>query len=153
MGKKSLERLAQHGDRVNIVTADLSTADWRNDLGSAFDVAVSSIAIHNLRDPRRIREIYGEVFSVLNDGGFFVNFDYVRPSSPMLRPLAVLAGSDPEAGYTQRITGGQNSPGTIEEQLIWLREAGFTAVDCFWKEFHAALFGGFKGTVSVPEPA
>jgi len=153
MGKKSLERLAQYPGRVTTVTADLSTPDWRNQLNSSFDVAVSSIAIHNLRDPRRIRELYAEVFSILNDGGFFANFDYVRPTSPVLRPLAVLAGSDPEAGYTQRITGGQNSPGTIGEQLIWMREAGFTAVDCYWKEFHASLFGGFKGTVQIPEPA
>ena len=153
MGERSQERLHEYADRVSVVRADLSTSEWRDALPGTFDLAVSSIAIHNLRDPRRIRQLYAEVFGLLNDGGFFMNFDYVRPSTQALRPLAVWAGLDPDAGYTQRLTGGGNPPGTIEEQLVWLREAGFSAVDCFWKEFHSTLFGGFKGNVRVPDPS
>jgi hypothetical protein len=41
--------------------------------------------------------------------------------------------------------------GTVEEQLAWLREAGFGPVDCFWKEFRLAIFGGFKGQVRVTD--
>ncbi len=33
-----------------------------------------------------------------------------------------------------------------------MREAGFSLVDCFWKEFDTTLFGGFKGAARVPTP-
>lgn len=32
----------------------------------------------------------------------------------------------------------------IEDQLKWLRGAGFAEVRCFWQDSHRALFGGFK---------
>jgi hypothetical protein len=33
----------------------------------------------------------------------------------------------------------------IEDQLQWLRGAGFTNVQCFWRDENRAVFGGFKG--------
>ena len=35
-------------------------------------------------------------------------------------------------------------PGTIEAHLGWLRAAGFDEVDCFWKSFHQAVYGGYR---------
>jgi tRNA (cmo5U34)-methyltransferase len=32
----------------------------------------------------------------------------------------------------------------LEDQLKWLREAGFTNVHCFWRSERLAIFGGFK---------
>jgi SAM-dependent methyltransferase len=32
----------------------------------------------------------------------------------------------------------------IEDQMKWLRGAGFTDVQCFWQDEHRGLFGGFK---------
>jgi SAM-dependent methyltransferase len=32
----------------------------------------------------------------------------------------------------------------IEDQMKWLRGAGFKDVQCFWQDTHRALFGGFK---------
>jgi hypothetical protein len=30
------------------------------------------------------------------------------------------------------------------ERFFWLREIGFRDVDCFWKYFEVAIFGGIK---------
>jgi len=32
----------------------------------------------------------------------------------------------------------------VEDQCRWLRETGFQDVDCFWKYFELAIFGGIK---------
>jgi trans-aconitate methyltransferase len=149
MLERAQERLKAHAGRVSTVQVDLASSDWTGAIPGPIDVAVSTIAIHNLRDPLRIRTLYAELFDLLSDGGFFVNLDYVRAATPALRDLARHAVSDPDASYVARSTSGGN-PGTIDEQLVWLREAGFTATDCFWKEFNAALFGGFKGSVRIP---
>jgi ubiquinone/menaquinone biosynthesis C-methylase UbiE len=143
-------RLERFGDRVDYVRVDLASHDWAQAVGGPFDVVVSTIAIHNLRIYNRVRDLYGEAFDVMAEGGFFLNFDYVRPNSPALRPLASWASRDPEVGHIGR-SSGNNGPGTLEEHLIWLRAAGFGAVDCFFKEFGAAAYGGFKGAVRIPK--
>lgn len=33
---------------------------------------------------------------------------------------------------------------SLEDQLRWLREGGFQEVECFWKEGHSAIIGGFR---------
>ena len=32
----------------------------------------------------------------------------------------------------------------LADHLVWLRAAGFGAVDCFWKRGSSAIFGGYK---------
>jgi len=32
----------------------------------------------------------------------------------------------------------------LEEQLRFLREAGFSSVDCFWKRLGQTIVGGYK---------
>jgi hypothetical protein len=39
----------------------------------------------------------------------------------------------------------------VIEHLGWLQEAGFRAVECFWKELRIAIVGGFKGSARVPD--
>ena len=82
-------RLQPFGNRVDYVQVDLLSPDWVSSVGGPFDAAVSTIAIHNLRTYNRVRDLYAELFTVMADGGLFLNFDYVRPNAPSLlyRPL------------------------------------------------------------------
>jgi tRNA (cmo5U34)-methyltransferase len=152
MVEHAQERLAKFGDRASVVQADLDTPDWANAVDGPIDVAVSSIAIHNLGDASRIRNLYAEIFGLLSDGGCFFNLDYVRAPSPAIRTMGRWAARDQEAGYVRPHSTGGGSAGTINEQLGWLHEAGFVGVDAYWKEFQAVLFGGFKGSVRIPDP-
>ena len=36
-------------------------------------------------------------------------------------------------------------PSPLFDQLAWLKEAGFTVVDCFWLQAGHAIYGGYKG--------
>ena len=143
--------LAPFGERADFLQANLEEPEWRNSFSSSFDVVFSCIAIHNLEDPSRIRKLYQEIYDVMAPGGMFVNMDYVRVPSPILRFLAEWANSDRKSNF-QRGGGRASLPGTLDEQILWLREAGFSPVDCFWRHFSIALFGGFKGEPHIPTP-
>jgi tRNA (cmo5U34)-methyltransferase len=146
------ERLEPFRDRVQVVQGDLSQPSWREGLRPPYDVVVSSIAIHNLFDAGAVRALYAQVYEIVADGGVFLNLDYLRPVTPLTAQMSRWAGSDRDAKYTRpRGSTGGGSRGSLEEQLIWLRDAGFAPVDCLWKEFHTALLAGFKGDVHIPQ--
>lgn len=150
MVRRAEARLRPFGDRGRVVQADLMGPDWSATAGGPFDVIVSTIAIHNLEDPARVRELYREVYELTADGGLFLNFDYVRAAHPSLGRVFQRASTDPDAGFMV-VRGYRSYVGSVAEHLGWLREAGYFPADCFWRELRVALFGGFKGPIRVPD--
>jgi tRNA (cmo5U34)-methyltransferase len=112
MAKLGTERMKNLAGRFEYILCDFAKGDWSQKLTGPFEAVVSSIAIHNVREPKIIRRIYRDVFPLVKAGGCFLNFD--RPRPPW------------------------------EEQMEWLRGAGFKAVKIFWRGGDRAVFGGFK---------
>jgi tRNA (cmo5U34)-methyltransferase len=143
------KQLQRFDDRVEYVQADLSTHEWADALSGPFDFAVSTIAIHNLRDPKAIRAIYNETYRLLGHGGAFLNLDYVRPARASLTALGPWMAKDPDAQITR--SGGRDMPGTMQEQIGWLNEAGFPCVEVIWKELNTVLFCAIRDHLHMPE--
>jgi tRNA (cmo5U34)-methyltransferase len=146
------ERLAWAGDRVSFVKCDLFDPEWTKALQGPFDAVVSSICIHNLRDPKRIKAVYQEVFPLVWQRGAFLNCDHVRPAGPAItqayrRDLMLLEGRERSGGGLDRriYTNDADELATLETQLRWLREAGFKEVDCLWKDRQSAILAAFRG--------
>ena len=59
------------------MTDGTALSPWSRAIPGSFDAIVSSIAIHNVRVPATIEEIYKEVFQLLKPGGCFLNVDLV----------------------------------------------------------------------------
>ncbi len=76
--------------------------------------------------------------------------DYVRFANPVFQQLGVWSGEDPDASF-QIATPHMELPASLEDQLAWLREAGFAAVECVYREFQTVIVVGVRDEIRVPE--
>jgi tRNA (cmo5U34)-methyltransferase len=140
--------------RCQFVEGDLSGPSWQAGLPPrCYDAIVSGLAIHHLNSARK-RELFGELLALLEPGGIFVNMDYVEIVGPLRRLFdkqmhanAVRAERENggrRGGDEIRLDDGEDRPDGIEDQLRWLREAGFEQVETHFKWAEAAIFGGIR---------
>jgi tRNA (cmo5U34)-methyltransferase len=103
-----------------------------------FDAIVSSLAIHHLNHERK-RELYKEIFGLLNPGGVFCNLEHVSSPSERIH-LRFLN----EINQAPEAEDPSNKLLDVETQIEWLRTIGFVDVDCYWKWLEIALIAGYK---------
>jgi ubiquinone/menaquinone biosynthesis C-methylase UbiE len=152
----------QFGDEHRLILADVGTPEWVEKVVAEgpFDAVVSGYAIHHLPDERK-RTLYGEIFALLAAGGVFVNVEHVLSATPWVGEINDRLFIDSLYAHHQRLGGGKtreqvaeeyyyrpdkaaNILAPVEAQCDWLREIGFADVDCYFKVFELAVFGGRK---------
>src|ERR1051326_3311516 len=151
------ERLmAPFAGRYRYVEFDMLSGDWSPVGGARLQAVVSALSIHHVPDARK-RGIFSEVYQRLDTGGWYVNFDAIKAGDAELQAVweRVNDRYDPEAMYKRthrsprehaRYENHVRYMIPLEPQLIWLREAGFGAVDVFWKRLDYVIYGGCKAT-------
>ena len=108
-------RLARHGAQIQYVLADLTDAGWTERVSRPYDLAVSAIAIHNLREVAAIADAYRGVARILKPAGLFLDYDL----------------------FFDKIGG-------VEGHRRMLREAGFARVQCLAQYPPAAATSAYK---------
>ena len=114
-----------------------------------YDAVVSALAVHHLDDSGK-RALYRRAADALAPGGVFVNAEQVAGPTPALdrrydevwTARITELGSDAEEIAAARERMRHDQPAPVAEQCRWLAEAGLVDVDCFFKEWRFAVFGG-----------
>ena len=158
----AMKRMAETGLKAEFGLVDYGELGWRDRLPSIkqFDLVVSGFSIHHQPDERK-RELYSEIFAMLNPGGLFLNLEHLLPGSDALTSLLDELFIDGRLSHERRAGGARsreaikkeydqrrdseaNILAPLELQCQWLREIGYLNVDCYFKIFELGLFGGQK---------
>lgn len=145
-----------------LIQADFNDPAWVRLLESLapFQAIVSGYAIHHSTDEKK-HEIYNAVFDLLAPGGVFVNVEHVKPATAWVGHVNDELFVDSLTVHHERIGSGKsresiateyvyrpdkaaNILAPVETQCQWLRSAGYQDVDCYFKIFELAVFGGRK---------
>lgn len=129
--------------QVEYLVGDYSSYNFT----SSYDMIISSLSIHHLTHADK-KKVFETVHKLLEPGGRFINADQVQGRTP-----------DTDTYYRQRWLEAIHQSGlseeaisasierrkvdinaTLEDQFMWLEEAGFPVVDCMYKSLDFAVF-------------
>lgn len=166
MLERARARLSPMGSRLALVEADFrhlggpaeSGAEPGAESGAGralpadIDAAVSCLALHHLEHEDK-RLLFRRLAVALSPGGLFVLADVVAtPGERMAARMrtwwkdrmeqARARGIDPDAVLDDH--RDRDVPATLEEQISWLREAGFGEVAPVWQSFTVAVIAALR---------
>jgi SAM-dependent methyltransferase len=105
MFEHARSRLRLHSSQISYVLADLRDPGWTGELQAPFDLIVSGLAIHNLREQSLMQACYRSIYGLLRRTGIFLDYDL----------FGLVEGG---AGTHRR----------------WLQAAGFERTECTWED-------------------
>jgi tRNA (cmo5U34)-methyltransferase len=123
---------------------------------SEYDLVISSLSIHHLTDPEK-RNLFQSVYKSLRDTGVFINVDQIRGETESIRRLYWNRWMKHvrQSGATEEQIQSSISRRTefdkdalLADQIAWLNEAGFSYVDCVYKNYFLGVFLAIKGDIT-----
>jgi len=131
---------------------DLADTGWR-EFAEKPDAVASSLAIHHL-DGAGKRKLYADMFRQIRPGGVLVVADLIEPASEAAREIAarqwdVAVGVEHREAFERERWNlyrypdpETDKPSGLLDQLCWLREIGYVAVDVVYLRAGHAIFTG-----------
>lgn len=138
--------------RFQYVEFDMSTSSWPATIPATVDAVVTSMCLHHLPD-RRKQGLFTEILERLTPGGWYVNYDPVSSADPVVESTweRVNDHDDPEAAGRRLHRTPQEQARyenhvryviPLDQQLSYLRSAGFQGVDIYWKHLENVIYAG-----------
>jgi tRNA (cmo5U34)-methyltransferase len=132
---------------VTFEVTDYTTAP----IDGTYDSIVSALSIHHIDDEAK-RALFSKIFKALRPGGTFVNAEQVAGPTPAIdkryKELWLEqvreAGATPDQIADSLYRQQDDRCASVEDQLAWMREAGFTDADCWFKDNRFAVLSGTR---------
>ena len=128
---------------------ELVLGDYRFDsLDSNYDIILAGLTLQHLTWGER-KDFYRTIYTTLNKNGSFILNDIIIDEDWEIRKFQYSSwmnfiaanGEDPEFWIDKHMT--KDYPVTLEDHFLWLEQAGFTKMDCYWR------FRNFAITMAV----
>lgn len=155
-------RQKDFGNKSEFIVQDFGNENWFRNIKSTrkFDLIISGFSIHHISNTKKKR-LYNDIYNLLQPNGIFLNLEHVSSPTEKLEELFSDLFYDRMFDYQKHIGEEKtkdeiiemyhdphhkklNILETVEKQCDWLREIGFSDVDCYIKLFELALLGGIK---------
>jgi ubiquinone/menaquinone biosynthesis C-methylase UbiE len=111
---RARQSLARASGQLRYALCDLTDPSWTEQVGGPFDLAVSAIAVHNLRDLTAIGECYRGICRILKRRGCFLDCDRF-----------------------------ERAGGLVTHENL-LRAAGFDRVERAWEQSPLAILAAYR---------
>ncbi len=153
-------QLADYASQLTFMNFDYGNPEWATAVRSEgpFDAIVSGYSIHHQPNERK-RPLYKEIYTLLRPGGWFINVEHIAPSSALATELFNNHIIDGYYALEQQSSGTRtreemadvflkrpdqeaNILLPVNTQCNWLRGIGFELVDCYFRIYELAVFGG-----------
>ena len=160
MLEQAREQLKDYAGQLVFENLNYGDPTWISSIQAhaPFDAIVSGYSIHHQPDDRKY-SIYQELFSLLNPDAWFINIEHVSSAAQLNIDLfenhyisARYAIEQHNGGartfdqladeYKNRPDKAANILAATELQCDWLREIGYEEVDCYFRIYELAVFGG-----------
>jgi len=143
---RARERFA-NDNNVTFEVTDYTTAP----INGTYDSIVSALSIHHIDDEAK-RALFDKIFHALRPGGTFVNAEQVAGPTPALdaqyKALWLQqvreAGATPDQIADSLYRQQDDRCASVEDQLNWMRRAGFSDADCWFKDNRFAVLAGTR---------
>jgi tRNA (cmo5U34)-methyltransferase len=143
------------GDGPAYVVGDLAAALP----AGPWDGVVSALAIHHLDDDAK-RHLFARTHDALAPGGVFVNAEQVAGPTPLFAERyaawherrAAELGVTPQEWAEARHRMRLDRWASVEDQVTWMREAGFADADCLFKDHRFAVLVGRRADAGDGPP-
>lgn len=159
MIKAAREQLKQSTSHLEFLVLDYANPQWVDSVTLApFDLVVSGFSIHHQSDQRKQR-LYHEIYQLLSPGSLFINVEHVASATKWIEKVwenymidsleamhsrqgSAKSRAEVAAEFYHRPDKDANILAPVADQCEWLRQIGFEDVDCYFKVFELAVFGG-----------
>lgn len=123
----------------------------QNPLPGQHDLVVSAMSIHHLEDAGK-KILMEKIHQTLRPGGLFIHAELARGATDVTERAyqhrwedhLKQTGLDEDQLAVVRERMALDKPALLENQLMWLRQAGFVDVDCFYKFYNFVVIAGKK---------
>jgi tRNA (cmo5U34)-methyltransferase len=133
---KSKENIKEFLERINLIEEDFNKMRFNEN----YDVVISAIAIHNSNHNQK-RDLFKKIFNCLNDGGFFINGDFVEGESididkkykQVYKNFLETNLEGVELDVWLRHAFKEDMPMALSQQIGALKKEGFKDIKKLWQ--------------------